>query len=221
MQSDELNFNSTSFWRAMVEVNWRDLWDLYLIKFLLGASVIVFRSNFSLMLVEKYNTTPVVNGYIISVNGVISAIIGFFTGSIANYYNNNAKLLLHLSVFQVITMVCLSLSTSLWIFVICLLPLGVITTVARVSSISLTIDRGSKEEVGILMGFQQSCMSVARMLGPIAAGISQEVTSLGPAIVGAVLSLAAVVIMVIRPQDRNVRSQDHRVTSVEKGRKQE
>jgi MFS family permease len=201
MQSDELNFNSKTFWEAAKQVNWHDLWDLYLIKFLLGASVIVFRSNFSLMLQEKYHTTPTMNGYIISVNGVVSALVGFFTGYIADYYNSNAKLLLHLSIFQVFTLSCLSLPTPLWLFVISILPLGFITTIARVSSTSLTFERGNKEEVGILLGFQQSCMSVARMLGPMVAGIAQEVSTSGPGIVGAVLSLCAVFIMIVRPQD--------------------
>lgn len=206
LQSDELNFNSKSFWQAVREIDWHDLWDLYLIKFLLGASVIIFRSNFSLMLQEKYHTTPAVNGYIISVNGVVSAFIGFTTGYIAKYYNNNAKLLLHLTCFQVFTFICLSLPTSLWIFVVSMLPLGFITTIARVTGTSLTLERGSKEEVGILMGFQQSCMSVARMIGPMVAGMALEVTSSGPAIVGAVLSLVAVCIMVVRPQNPAERS---------------
>lgn len=201
MQSDELNFNTKSFWQAVTEISWEDLWDLYLIKFLLGASVIVFRSNFSLMLVERFSTTPVINGYIISVNGVVSALVGFLTGTISHYYNNNAKLLLHLSIFQVVTMIALSVSPSLWIFVLSLLPLGLVTTVARVAGTSLTLERGSKEEVGILMGFQQSCMSVARMLAPVVAGIALEVTSSGPGIVGAVLACLAVIIMFIRPQD--------------------
>ena len=201
IQSDELNFSSKTFWQAVREINWHDLWDLYLIKFLLGAAVIIFRSNFSLMLQEKYHTTPTLNGYIISVNGVVSALVGFLTGYIAKYYNNNAKLLLHLSVFQVFTLSCLSLPTPLWVFVINILPLAFITTICRVAGTSLTLERGSKEEVGILMGFQQSCMSVARMLGPMVAGIAQEVSSSGPGIVGAVLTLLAVLIMVFRSQD--------------------
>ncbi|XP_045196366.2 major facilitator superfamily domain-containing protein 9-like isoform X2 [Mercenaria mercenaria] len=206
MQSDELNFSSKGFMQAVTEIDWHDLWDLYLIKFLLGASVIVFRSNFSLMLQEKYHTTPAENGYIISVNGIVSAFVGFLTGYIADYYNNNAKLLLHLSILQVFVLLCLSLTTPLWIFVISLLPLGFVTTISRVSGTSLTFERGSKEEVGILMGFQQTCMSVARMLGPVVAGIAQEATSSGPGIVGAVLALTAVLIMIIRPQDPMKRS---------------
>lgn len=207
MQSDELNFNSKTFWQAAREVNWSNLWDLYLVKFLLGASVIVFRSNFSLMLVEKYQTTPVINGYIISVSGIVSALIGFVTGSIAKYYNNNAKLLLHLSVLQVFTLLCLALAPSLSIFVVSLLPLSLVTTVARVAGTSLTLERGNKKEVGILMGFQQSCMSVARMLAPLIAGVVQEVSTSGPGLIGSFFSLVAVIILIVSPQDKLSRSQ--------------
>ncbi|KAL4233283.1 Sugar transporter [Mactra antiquata] len=205
MQSDEINFSSKSFWQAAKEVDWRDLWDLYLVKFLLGASVIVFRSNSSLMLVEKYQTTPVINGYITSVSGIVSALIGFVTGSIAKYYNNNAKLLLHLSILQVFTLLCLALSPNLIIFVLSLTPLSLVTTIARVAGTSLTLERGNEKEIGILMGFQQSCMSVARMLAPLIAGLIQEVSLSGPGLFGSLLSLLAVTVLVIRPQDPKLR----------------
>lgn len=201
LQSDELNFNSKSFLQAARDINWTDLWDLYCIKFLLGASVIIFRSNFSLILIQKFQTSPITNGYIISINGIVSALVGFVAGNISDYYSNNAKLVLHLAGLLFLTMVGLSVSFSIWLFSFFLIPLCCVSTITRVAATSLTLERGKKEEVGILMGFQQSCMSIARMIAPLVAGLSQEVTSSGPCIMGAVFALVAVVIMVIRPQD--------------------
>ena len=112
MQSDEMNFSPNTFWTAVSTVDWSELWDLFLIKFLLGSAVIVFRSNFSLIIMQKYDTTPIMNGYIISFQGVIATFTGFFTGDIAKYYNSNTKLLFHLSCVQVITLLSLALSPS-------------------------------------------------------------------------------------------------------------
>jgi len=205
LQSDELNFNSKSFLQAARDINWKDLWDLYCIKFLLGASVIIFRSNFSLILLQKFQTTTKMNGYIISMNGVVSAAVGFFAGNISQHYDSNAKLLLHLAILLVLTMIALSVSFSIWMFTLFLVPLCFVSTITRVAATSLTLERGKKEEVGILMGFQQSCMSIARMIAPLVAGISQEVTSSGPSIMGAVFALGAITIMILRPQDPRAR----------------
>lgn len=201
LQSDELNFTPKSFLVAARNINWIDLWDLYCIKFLLGASVIIFRSNFSLILEQKFQTTPAINGYIISMNGVVSALVGFMTGNISRYYHSNATLLLHLAILLVVIMIGLSVSFSLWIFTLLLVPLCFVSTINRVAATSLTLERGRKEEVGILMGFQQSCMSIARMIAPLVAGMSQEVTSSGPSIMGALFAFIAVTIMIVRPQD--------------------
>lgn len=201
LQSDELNFNTKSFLQAARDINWHDLWDLYCIKFLLGATVIIFRSNFSLILKQRFETSPVVTGYIISMNGVVSALVGFLAGNISSYYHSNAKLVLHLAILLVITMIGLSLSFSIWMFNLFLIPLCFVSTITRVAATSLTLERGKKEEVGILMGFQQSCMSIARMIAPLVAGLSQEVTSSGPSIMGALFASVAVTIMLLRPQD--------------------
>ena len=205
MSSDEINFSPKLFFNTFSKIDWTSIWDLFLIKFLLGLSVIIFRSNFSLMLMEKFDTSPKINGYIISFNSTISAIVGFFTGYIAKYYNNNSKLMFHLACFLAVTLFSLSLSPSLTLFVLLLIPLGLITSVARVCGISLTIERTRGHEIGTLMGFQQSCMSVARMLAPLIAGLVQEITPSGPGLVGTVTTLIALIIFILRPQDPNAR----------------
>ena len=205
MSSDEINFSPKLLKNTFSKIDWPSIWDLFLIKFLMGISVIVFRSNFSLMLIEKFDTTPRINGYIISFNSTISAFIGFFTGYIAKYYNNNSQLLFHLSCGLAVTLFCLSLSPSLTSFVILLIPLGLITTVARVCGTSLTIERTQGQKIGTLMGFQQSCMSVARMLAPLIAGLVQEISPSGPGLIGSATTVMAIFIFILRPQDPRLR----------------
>ena len=202
--SVEISFSPKLFFTTFSKIDWTDIWDLFLIKFLLGISIIIFRSNFSLMLMEKYDTSPRMNGYIISFNSTVSASVGFFAGYIANLYNNNAKLLFHLSCLLAVTLFSLAVTPSLVFFVILLIPLGLITTVARICGTTLMIERTKGHDIGTLMGFQQSCMSVARMLAPLIAGLVQEISPSGPGLVGTTTTLIAVIIFVIRPQDVHI-----------------
>ena len=209
MGSEEISFNPKLFFKTFSAIDWTDIWDLFLIKFLLGISIMIFRSNFSLMLMEKYDTSPSINGYIMSFNSTVSAFVGFFAGYLAKSYNNNAKLLFHLSCLLAVTLFSLTVSPSLVMFVILLIPLGLITTVARICGTTLTIERTQGHDIGTLMGFNQSCLSVARMLAPIAAGLVQEISPSGPGFVGTTTTLIAVIIFILRPQDVHIHEKKH------------
>nr|KAG5704937.1 hypothetical protein BaRGS_022779 [Batillaria attramentaria] len=43
-----------------------DLWDLFLIKFLAGFSVLIFRTNFTMVLKQKFAASPKTIGYTMS-----------------------------------------------------------------------------------------------------------------------------------------------------------
>ncbi|KAL5011096.1 hypothetical protein ScPMuIL_013401 [Solemya velum] len=195
-------FSPKVFFDSLRTIRWWTLWDLFLIKFCLGFSVLVFRSNFSLMAIEKFETSPSINGYLISYSGIVSAVCGFFVGWISNQYRNNGRLLCHMSIIQMLSLFGLAVAPSLWMLVICLTPLSFVTTVSRVAGTSLTIQRGRKEEVGVLLGLSQSVMSLARMMSPMLAGLTQEVSVMGPAVLGGGASAIAVLIMFFRPQDK-------------------
>ena len=201
LKTSEMEFSFTNFLAEMKEIDWEDMWDLYLIKFILGVSVILYWSNFSLMLIQKFETSPATNGYVISFKSTVAALVGFITGKIAKLYSNNARLMLHLALLQSLTFLYLAFSSSLWILLIGLVPLAVITTVARVASTSLSMERSKGQDIGLLLGFQQSCMSIARMLAPLIAGIAMEIGPSVPGILAAGLSFLSVLVMLVRPQD--------------------
>lgn len=200
--SQHPTFSFKMFFNSLQTIEWQTLWDLFLIKFCLGFSVLVFRSNFSLMAIEKFDTSPSINGYLISYSGIVSAVCGFFVGWISNQYRNNGRLLCHMSIIQTLSLFGLATVPSLWMLIVCLTPLSFVTTVSRVAATSLTIQRGGKEEVGVLLGLSQSVMSLARMLSPMLAGLTQEINMMAPAVLGGGASAIAVLIMVIRPQNK-------------------
>lgn len=199
--SEELDFSPKLLLKTFRSIDWRCVWDLFLIKFCLGFSVILFRSNFSLVMRESFQTTPKTIGYLTSYTGFVSAFFGLLVGYIAKLYQNDARLFLHMSIFQVFTLFALSFTESFWVYVLFLTPLSLITTVSRVAGTSLTIQRVNTDEIGTIMGFSQSVMSIARMLAPFVSGLVLEISSSGPSIIGSFVSLFAVVLMYIKPQD--------------------
>ncbi|CAC5386761.1 unnamed protein product [Mytilus coruscus] len=197
----ENNFSPKIFLETFHSVNWSKLWDLFLIKFCMGFSIILFRSNFSLVMREAFQITPKTIGYLMSYSGCVSAFFGLLVGYIAKLYNNDAKLFMHMAIFQVVTLFMLSIiHETFWLYVLFLTPLSFITTVSRVAGTSLTIQRGERKEIGTLLGFSQSVMSIARMLGPFISGLVLDINKSGPAFIGGVVTLVAVCIMIVRPQ---------------------
>jgi len=43
-------FNLSTITRAFGEVDWTNLWDIFLVRFLLGSAVLIYRNNFSAIL---------------------------------------------------------------------------------------------------------------------------------------------------------------------------
>ena len=205
--SEEINFSPADFFKSIKEFDWMNLWDLFLIKFCLGFSVILFRSNFSLLMKDKFDISPSMLGYFISYSGTVSAVCGFFVGWLSKYYTSTAKLVYHMAILQVFTLFFLGTVSSVWVFLIFLTPLSFITTVQRVAATSLTVQRGSGKEIGALLGLSQSVMSLARMLSPFISGLSLEVSTSGPAFLGTAVTCVAVAIMTVRSQEPKVKSQ--------------
>ncbi|KAK3098875.1 hypothetical protein FSP39_023907 [Pinctada imbricata] len=204
--SEEINFNPLDLFRSFTTFNWSSMWDLFLIKFCLGFSVILFRSNFSLLMKTRFDVSPSMLGYFISYSGIVSAVCGIFVGWLSKYYKNDAKLVYHMAILQFFTLLFLSSISSLWIFFLVLTPLSFITTVLRVAATSLTVQRGSGKEIGALLGLSQSVMSLARMLSPFISGLSLEVSTSGPALLGAMVTSIAVIIMTVRSQEPKEKS---------------
>ena len=200
-KTSRTNFSVNSILQHFYVINWKDLWDIFLIRFFLGFAVLIYRSNFVLMLDYKFQTSPKMNGYIISYSGIVGTICGFFVGKIANFYKNDAKLLLHLSTLMIFVILGLTFSPNIWCLLFFLTPLSLINTVARVCVTNLTIEKGSSHDTGALLGLGQSIMSGARTLSPFLGGVAGEISILGPGLVGAVSATIGVLLQIVSPQD--------------------
>ncbi|XP_061193286.1 uncharacterized protein LOC133201504 [Saccostrea echinata] len=204
LNSGEENFSPKLLLQSLRTFDWKNLWDLFLIKFCLGFSILLYRSNFSLTMREIFHMSPSNIGYLISYSATIAALSGFLVGRISKLFRSDAQIVLYMSVFQTFTLLSLSIVSNIVLYVICYTPLSIITSMLRVSSTSLTIQRCGGKNVGGIIGMSQSVMSLARMLSPFISGLVMEVSYSGTAVVGSLVSSVAVILLILRPQEPKV-----------------
>lgn len=171
-----------SLFKNFSQINWLQLWDIFLVRFFLGFAVIVYRGNFALTLDMKFQTTGKQVGYIISFSSIIGTLSGFVVGRISSWYNNDLKLLLHVCMLELLSIASVTFAPTLTILVLSLAPLSLSTAIARVCVTNLTIERIQGDEAGAILGCGASVISIARMASPMLGGLAQEVNETGPGV---------------------------------------
>jgi MFS family permease len=177
--------------------------DILLLRFFLGFSMIIFRSNFTTMLEYRYQTTPKTNGYIMSYNGVVSGSCGVLVGYIMPFYNHrDSRALLHFSVMLASCIFCITYSPDLWMLLAFSAPLSLSTAISRVCVTNLTLTRGHKDERGVLLGVGNSLLSFARMLSPLIGGLALEFSVYGPGTISVIVACIGVAIVAFPIQEK-------------------
>ena len=203
----EENFSVKKLIHSFRTFDWKNLWDLFLIKFCLGFSILLYRSNFSLTMSEKFDMSPSSIGNLTSYSGTIAALSGFLVGRISKLFKSDAQIVLCMAAFQALALFSLSFVNDIQLYVICFTPLSLFSTMLRVAATSLTIQRCGGKNVGGIMGMSQSVMSLARMLSPLLSGVIMEVSVSGTALFGSFASSVAVIIMIFRSQEPKIYSE--------------
>ncbi|XP_076059842.1 major facilitator superfamily domain-containing protein 9-like isoform X3 [Oratosquilla oratoria] len=176
--------NLGGFFTFVKEINWDIFGEIFMIRFLLSFSALVYRSNFSLLIDQNFGASPKIIGYLISFQGIISALAGFSTGAVSRYYGNSKQELFHSSVLLTTSLFLLTVAPSLTLLLLCLVPLCVGSAVIRVSTTSLIVSSCDPLQIGSVTGFSQSITSISRMMTPLIAGITQEISVYGPGLTG-------------------------------------
>lgn len=201
-KSSQNNNSFTSVIKSFKHLNWTNLWDVFLVNFFAGFSVMLFRSNSDMIFRDRFGTTKQEMSYLTSYTAVVSALCGFVSGWIAGQYKDNYRLYKHMLYMLFMTLVALTLVVDLWTYVLVLALLSFVTTNLRVASASLLSARGGTGGVGAVLGLGDTVMSVARMLSPLLSGMAMEVSSSGPSFLGSMMAAVAVIIVSLRPQSK-------------------
>lgn len=176
-----------------------DMWDLFLVRLLMGIAIMLYYSNFSLAMEERFSLKPKVTGYLISYSSTLGALAGFLVGPVTQLYRNNMPaLLLHSTVLTCSLIFLYAAAPSVWQVLLTSTFFAISTTIGRTCITDLELQRGGVQASGTLIGAGQSVTAVGRVLAPLLSGLAQEVSPCGPPSLGVVLALAAVGLLLIR-----------------------
>ncbi|XP_065597194.1 major facilitator superfamily domain-containing protein 9 [Cyrtonyx montezumae] len=178
-----------------------DLWDIFLIRLLMSVAILLYYSNFTLALDERFGVKPLFSGYLMSYSSTLGVLAGCLLGPITRLYQHNTyRLLLHSSTFTCMLILLYASALSMWMVILSSTFLAFSTTIGRTCIIDLELTIGGNEASGTLLGVGQSVTSVGRIIAPLLSGIAQEFSPCGPPSLGVGLALIAILIMNINKQ---------------------
>ncbi|XP_030055412.1 major facilitator superfamily domain-containing protein 9 isoform X2 [Microcaecilia unicolor] len=175
-----------------------DLSDILLIRLLMALAILLYHSNFTLAVDERFGIKPKITGYIIGYSNIVGALAGFLLGPLTRLYEHNVyTMLLHSSTVTFLLISLYAAASSVWIVIFCCTFLAFSTTVGRTCITDLELTVGGNRATGTLIGAGQSVTSIGRIIAPLLSGIVQEFSPCGPPSLGAALTLTAVLLMAV------------------------
>ncbi|XP_055071598.2 major facilitator superfamily domain-containing protein 9 [Misgurnus anguillicaudatus] len=189
----------TSVWIQICMVASSDMWDVFLLRLLMALAIMLYYSNFSLAMEERFQLKPKVTGYLISYSSTLGALAGCLVGPVTNLYDNNiSALLLHSTMLTCTLIFLYATAPNVWQVLLTSTFFAISTTIGRTCITDLELQRGAAHASGTLIGAGQSVTAVGRVLAPLLSGLAQEFSPCGPPSLGVVLALAAVGLLLVR-----------------------
>ncbi|TRY57399.1 hypothetical protein DNTS_026596 [Danionella cerebrum] len=189
----------TSVWIHIRTVASSDMWDVFLVRLLMALAIMLYHSNFSLAMEERFLLKPKTTGYLISYSSMLGALAGFLVGPVTHLYANNmAALLLHSTVLTSTLIFLYATAPNVWQVLLTSTFFAISTTIGRTCITDLELQRGGAQASGTLIGAGQSVTAVGRVLAPLLSGLAQEFSPCGPPSLGVVLALLALALLFAR-----------------------
>ncbi|KAL7881676.1 hypothetical protein AOLI_G00085240 [Acnodon oligacanthus] len=193
-------------WRQLTSVLVRirmlassDMWDVFLVRLLMAVAIMLYYSNFSLAMEERFDLKPKVTGYLISYSSMLGALAGCLVGPVTHLYGNKmSALLLHSTMLTCSLIFLYTTAPNVWQVLLTSTFFAISTTIGRTCITDLELQRGGAQASGTLIGAGQSVTAVGRVLAPLLSGLAQEFSPCGPPSLGVVLALIAVGLLLIR-----------------------
>ncbi|XP_062862241.1 major facilitator superfamily domain-containing protein 9 isoform X2 [Trichomycterus rosablanca] len=177
-----------------------DMWDLFLVRLLMALAIMLYHSNFSLAMEERFDLKPKVTGYLISYSSMLGALSGFLVGPVTRLYNGNmSALLLHSTVLTCSLIILYAAASDVGHVLLSSTFFAISTSIGRTCITDLELQRGgSVRASGTLIGAGQSVTAVGRVLAPLLSGLTQEISPCGPPSLGVLLAFTAVALLLVR-----------------------
>ncbi|KAK3568925.1 hypothetical protein QTP86_020650 [Hemibagrus guttatus] len=177
-----------------------DMWDVFLVRLLMALAIMLYHSNFSLAMEERFDLKPKVTGYMISYSSMLGALAGCLVGPLTRLYRGNmSALLLHSTAFTCSLIFLYATAGSVGHVLLSSTFFTISTSIGRTCITDLELQHGgSAKASGTLIGAGQSVTAVGRILAPLLSGLTQEISPCGPPILGVLLALTALVLLLVR-----------------------
>ncbi|XP_051998788.1 major facilitator superfamily domain-containing protein 9-like [Xyrauchen texanus] len=189
----------TSMWIRIHLLASSDMWDVFLVRLLMAIAIMLYYSNFSLAMEERFQLKPKVTGYLISYSSTLGALAGCLVGPVTHLYGNKMPALLLHSTMLTCTLIFLyTTAPNVWQVLLTSTFFAISTTIGRTCITDLELQRGGAQSSGTLIGAGQSVTAVGRVLAPLLSGLAQEFSPCGPPSLGVLLALAAVGLLLVR-----------------------
>ncbi|MBN3308512.1 MFSD9 protein, partial [Amia calva] len=197
----------SSVLRKISALSSSDMWDVFLVRLLMAIAIMLYYSNFSLALEERFSLKPKVTGYLISYSSTLGALAGFLVGPVTKLYNNDMlSMLLHSSILTCSLIFLYATAPNVWQILLCSTFFAISTTIGRTCITDLELSRGGAQASGTLIGAGQSVTAVGRVVAPLLSGFAQEFSPCGPPSLGVGLALAAILLLIFKmPPDARVK----------------
>lgn len=156
----------------LTKINWKLLWDVFSMKFLLELAFMQFYSTIGFVLIEVFELDQIHMGYVMSYYGSLFVITNLTIAKVNKFLpENRAKKIFVTFKILTITFFCFFMTSNIYIYILFFLPLAYTKSIFDASFLEMLTDRIPKNEKGITMGSYDSIMSLANLITPLFMGI--------------------------------------------------
>ncbi|OQR87954.1 major facilitator superfamily domain-containing protein 9 [Achlya hypogyna] len=163
--------------------------NILVVRLLMAAAAILFRSHFMLLLEDKYAASSVERGYILSYMGVVAASSSYFVGPVVAWASSEAQLVLVASAVYVVSFLGTAMANALPVVLLLQVPQVVAISILRACSVSLQTAAVQPQHLGGILGLSTSLTALARTVAPMLSGYLYVVSMDGPAYGATVLAV--------------------------------
>lgn len=157
----------------ILSVDWKNYWEPFLYKVLVGFCMGVYFSSYSMLLKTKYGLSPKYIGYTISLQGTVVTAVSFLISYINVFYKNDKDYSLrttHTFIAMSISLIGFLSTSSIYMFLFWLIPFSICNAVMRLITLEIVLMKCDDKHRGTLIGASSSMRSLSGVVAPMVAG---------------------------------------------------
>lgn len=159
-------------------IDWSKSWHLFAMRFLSGIATALFFYNQTFYMKDYFNLSQRHIGYVMSFSGVIQTTTVYSLSYINQVFYKNepdgVRCISHFFLLMAVASFLLCFVNSIEYFLLCIIPFVISSSVLRISTTQLVLEKCGKDKVGTYGGVSYSVVSVAKFIVPTISGIVSD-----------------------------------------------